>query len=676
MARRTGRSPTSRARARAQALSRAAAGHAAAGWLSRQDRRLRQRPLSISSATSTARLSHDIAYRVRMEPGVQTPDETLAGASGSCRDSGWLLVQILRRLGLAARFVSGYLIQLRPDVGAADDPARAVGGLHRSACVGRSLYSRRGLDRARSHLGPARRRGTHSAGGNALADQRSPHNGHARRRRRSISRSPCASSACARRRGSPSPTARSNGRVSSRRALPWRSRLKAGDVRLSMGGEPTFVALRDSEAPEWNIAALGPTKRAYADKLARRLCARFANGGLLHYGQGKWYPGEQAARWAFAIYWRGDGEPLWRDAELIAEETAERPATIADAETICRASCAARSVCRGDSAIPAYEDAAHFVLVEQKLPLGVAPEDNTLAEPAERERLMRVFDRGLDKPAGYVLPLLMTQTRSGRQRRFITERWAFRARTPVPDPRRFAHRPAAAAGGPARDQLRRLSARAARRSLCRPPQAAHAAQTLGNRATPVRINRRLPPKRRAGANGARRRGCATGTCACSCRRFGRAGLCRADRRHRGNRGQGAGSAIRLEGYAPPFDPRIKCHQGDARSWRHRGECAPRGVLEPRRRNYDDRLRRGCQDRAGCRKVQAGRPPSRHRRRQPHRPRRHDAGRQPVPAAAGPAGQHHRLLAEPPLTVLHVRWPVRRAHQPGAARRRGAARGAL
>ncbi|HEY5829758.1 MAG TPA: transglutaminase family protein [Hyphomicrobiaceae bacterium] len=364
------------------------------------------------------RLSVDIAYRTRMEPGVQTPRETLEMRSGSCRDSGWLLVEMLRRIGLAARFVSGYLIQLRPDdapPGAREDFAdlHAWAEVYIPGAGWIGLDPTSGLLAGEGHIplaatptptSAAPITGTHGEGkvefSATLAVTR-------------LDEKPRAAA----------PYSEPDWQAILAAGAAVDQRLAAGDVRLSMGGEPTFVALSDPGAPEWNIAALGPTKRDYADKLARRLRERFAPGGLLHYGQGKWYPGEAAPRWAHSIHWRTDGVPLWQDPSLIAAEGA-RDATTGDARTF--AGELARTLgLSADSPIPAYEDAAHFMLLEQKLPLGVAPESNLLAEAAERERIMRAFDRGLGNPVGHVLPLLATHDAAGK-RRFVTERWAFR----------------------------------------------------------------------------------------------------------------------------------------------------------------------------------------------------------------------------------------------------------
>lgn len=365
----------------------------------------------------------DVSYLIRMEPGVQTTEQTLSNASGSCRDSAWLLTQIMRNVGLAARFVSGYLIQLKPDVKPLDGPAGTdtdFTDLHAWCEVYLPGAGWVGLDATSGLL----------AGEGHIPLAATPH---------PVSAAPITGShtqaevefdfemAVTRIQETPRVTKPYDDET-------WKTivetgkvvdeRLVKGDVRLSMGGEPTFVSADDMEGDEWNTAAVGPTKRRYADELVRRLQRRFAPGAMLHYGQGKWYPGEQLPRWAFALYWRGDGQPLWENQDLIVSESVARPATPEDAHKLMRGVCKQLGL-PDDSAMPAYEDPAHFLLVERKLPINVTAKDNKLEDPAERARIARVFDRGLGSVASYVLPIQAWQT-ADRGRRWVTERWALR----------------------------------------------------------------------------------------------------------------------------------------------------------------------------------------------------------------------------------------------------------
>ena len=143
-----------------------------------------------------------------------------------------------------------------------------------------------------------------------------------------------------------------------------------------MGGEPTFVSIDDFESGEWNTDAVGPTKRALADELIRRLRDRFAPGGFLHYGQGKWYPGESLPRWTFSLYWRRDGKPIWRDAALIAPERPGHECRRTEGGGLLGAIASELGVESGYVA-PAYEDPAEWLLKEADLPDNVTPENSS-----------------------------------------------------------------------------------------------------------------------------------------------------------------------------------------------------------------------------------------------------------------------------------------------------------
>ena len=99
------------------------------------------------------------------------------------------------------------------------------------------------------------------------------------------------------------------------------AQLLAGDVRLTMGGEPTFVSVDDPDGAEWNTTAMGPDKRRLAIEVYNRLKQKYAPLGLSHFGQGKWYPGEQLPRWSLNCFWRRDGEPIWHNPALLGDET-------------------------------------------------------------------------------------------------------------------------------------------------------------------------------------------------------------------------------------------------------------------------------------------------------------------------------------------------------------------
>ncbi len=349
------------------------------------------------------RLHQQIRYLIRMEPGVQSCEETLERASGSCRDSGWLLVQILRHLGLAARFVSGYLIQLVADMKPLDGPEGPPADftdLHAWAEVYLPGAGWIGLDPTSGLLA--------GEGHIPLACTPDP-----------ASAAPITGSvevcktefsyAMSLQRIHEDPRVTKPYTDEQWATILWvghlvDQHLQAGDVRLTMGGEPTFVSIDDMQSEQWRTAALGEQKRRLADQLIRRLMQRFGPGGLLHYGQGKWYPGESLPRWAFSGYWRVDGEPIWRDQQLLARLDTDQGCSIDEAQEFAE-TLSERLGVDPARVLPAYEDVAYYLWREHRLPVNMDPSDPKLEDPEERARLARVFDRGLNEPVGCVLPL-------------------------------------------------------------------------------------------------------------------------------------------------------------------------------------------------------------------------------------------------------------------------------
>jgi len=368
------------------------------------------------------RLQGDIGYTVRMEPGIQAPEETLQKRTGSCRDSAWLLVQIMRQLGLAARFVSGYLIQLKADVEALDGPSGTTvdfTDLHAwtevfipgAGWVGLDPTS--GLMAGEGHIPLACTALPSSAapvvGFSDVADVTFSHEMTVTR----IHEDPRVTK----------PYSEADWQAIVKLGDQVDKQLTKMDVRLTHGGEPTFVSIDDMDGAQWNTLALGDHKRQLAGELALRLKAHFAPNGFLHYGQGKWYPGEPLPRWAINIYWRPDGKPVWRDASLFSVESEKDGYTVKQAQAFATHLATMLGFPQA-CVVPAYEDVWSLAQQEQQLSHNVDPLKADLTDDAERKRLANVLNQGLGKVVGYVMPLKPVESKQAGE--WLTSKWPLR----------------------------------------------------------------------------------------------------------------------------------------------------------------------------------------------------------------------------------------------------------
>lgn len=363
-------------------------------------------------------IQQDVSYLIRLEPGVQTPEETLSKGSGSCRDSAWLMCAVLRGLGFAARFVSGYLIQLTPDVKALEGPSGTevdFTDLHAWCEVFLPGAGWIGFDPTSGLL----------AGEGHIPLSCTPE---------PVSAAPVTGAV-----GACTSVLEHTMKVSRVYESPrvtkpyteaqWGRILELGnavdrelirdDVRLTMGGEPTFVSTEKPDAPEWNFTAVSQEKRVLSGQLLRRLVGRFAPGALLHYGQGKWYPGEVLPRYALCAFWRKDGVPVWRDLSLIADESRDYGHGLKEAKTLA-ARLAALLGLSPEFLLPGYEDALYHAWKESRLPANVKAEELKAGTPEERARLQKIFTSGSLKEVGYALPL------GHLDGRWQTSRWHLR----------------------------------------------------------------------------------------------------------------------------------------------------------------------------------------------------------------------------------------------------------
>ncbi len=359
-------------------------------------------------------------YTLRMEPGVQTCEETLKSKLGSCRDFAWLLVQTLRHLGLAARFVSGYLVQLKSDEKSLDGPSgpeedftdlHAWAEVYLPGAGWIGLDATSGLLAGEGHIPlactPSYESAAPVSGMSDFAEVSFEFENSVTR----IFESPRVTK----------PYTEAQWNAIYDLGFKVEEELQQNDVRLTMGGEPTFVSIDDMEGEEWNTAADGEHKRELASTLSQRLMEVFGKGGVLHHAQGKWYPGEPLPRWLIGIHWRKDGAPIWKDPKLLASFSKDYTLPEAITESFLK-TLAANLGCTDTSITPAFEDAFYFLWEEGKLPIDIDPKKYNKDDSHLRRKLGDILEQGIGKTVGHVFPL----TKKNNQ--WLTNSWEFRGK--------------------------------------------------------------------------------------------------------------------------------------------------------------------------------------------------------------------------------------------------------
>ena len=348
-------------------------------------------------------LYRHLNYTIRMETGVQSCETTLGKQLGSCRDFSWVLVQLFRHFGLASRFVSGYLVQLTPDVKSKDGPSGPEADftdLHAWAEVfvpgagWIGLDSTSGLLAGEGHIPLAATPHPSSAApvtGSTEVTQVQFEFENSVERIHEYSRVT-------------KPYTPDQWREIQALGFTVDEVLVKGDVRLTMGGEPTFISAKDMESAQWNNDADGKDKRELALKLAHKLKSIYAQKGLLHFGQGKWYPGEPIPRWQYAMLWRDDGESMWDEPQLFDDPNQPGEYKLEDARRFI-SDLAMNLGLSPDMILPAFEDKLYYEWEEQNLPINFENEKHAADAKMAQQTLLKILEQGIDDPKGYILPL-------------------------------------------------------------------------------------------------------------------------------------------------------------------------------------------------------------------------------------------------------------------------------